>query len=50
MTSSVVSKATPPLPLLSLAFEAALRMGATGLLILPEGPIDWDLVRMAALR
>ena len=47
MTSSVVSKATPPLPLLSLAFEAALRMGATGLLILPEGPIDWDLVRMA---
>ena len=47
MTSSVVSKATPPLPLLSLAFEAALRMGATGLLILPEGPMDWDLVRMA---
>ncbi len=47
MTSSVVSKATPPLPLLSLAFEAALRMGATGLLILPEGPMDWDLVRLA---
>jgi DNA integrity scanning protein DisA with diadenylate cyclase activity len=37
----VVPKATVP-PLLSMAWEAAVRVGAKGILILPEGPVDWD--------
>ena len=41
MTPIVVPKATVP-PLLSLAFEAAMRVGAKGILILPEGPVDWE--------
>ena len=41
VTPSVVSKATAPL-FLSLACEAARRSGASGMLILPEGPMDWD--------
>jgi diadenylate cyclase len=45
---SVVSKATPTLPFLSLACEAAQRMGAAGILILPEGPMDWDLEPLAS--
>jgi diadenylate cyclase len=44
---SVVSKASPPLPLLSMACEAAQRMGAAGILILPEGPMEWEVVRLA---
>jgi diadenylate cyclase len=48
VTPSVVSKATAPLPLLSLACEAARRAGATGVLILPEGPMEWDGVRHQA--
>jgi diadenylate cyclase len=31
--------------LLALAFEAVPRLGVVGLLILPEGPLDWDDVR-----
>ena len=46
MTPSVVSKATAPLPFLSLACEAARRLGAVGVLILAEGPMDWDVVRV----
>ena len=39
------SKAAATLPLLPLAYEAARRSGAAGILILPEGPMDWDLLR-----
>jgi diadenylate cyclase len=46
VTPSVVSKATAPLPFLSLACEAARRLGAVSVLILPEGPMDWDVVRV----
>ncbi len=46
MTPSVVSKATAPLPFLSLACETARRLEASGVLILPEGPMDWDVVRV----
>ncbi len=46
MTPSVVSKATAPLPFLSLACEAARRLGARGVLILPEEPMDWEVVRV----
>jgi diadenylate cyclase len=35
-----VIKATPTL--LAVAFEVVPRLGAAGLLILPEGPMDWD--------
>ena len=45
MTPNPVSKATAPLPILSLACEAAMRMGAAGVLIMPEGPMEWELVR-----
>ena len=34
--------------LLALAFEAAPRLGVNGLLILPEGPMDWDDVKAVA--
>jgi diadenylate cyclase len=46
VTPSVVSKGTAPLPFLSLACEASRRLGAAGVLILPEGPMDWDVVRV----
>jgi diadenylate cyclase len=46
VTPSVVSKATAPLPFLSLACEAARRLGARGVLILPEEPMDWEVVRV----
>jgi len=39
VTPPAASKATSSL--LALAFEAAPRLGVAGLLILPEGPIDW---------
>ena len=45
MTPNLVSKATAPLPILSLACEAAVRLGASGVLIMPEGPMEWELVR-----
>ncbi len=37
-----------PVLFLSLAFEAARRLGAVGVLILPEGPMEWDVVRVHA--
>jgi DNA integrity scanning protein DisA with diadenylate cyclase activity len=40
-----VSREAAPLPFLPMAREAARRSGASGILILPEGPMDWDLVR-----
>jgi diadenylate cyclase len=47
VTPSVVSKATlTALPFLSLACEAARRMGAAGVLILPEGPMDGEVIRL----
>jgi diadenylate cyclase len=46
VTPSVVSQATAPLPFLSLACEAARRLGACGVLILPEEPMDWEVVRV----
>jgi diadenylate cyclase len=46
VTPSIVSKATAPLPILSLACEVARRLGAAGVLILPEGSLDWDVVRV----
>lgn len=45
MTPTVVSKATTSL--LALACEAASRLGVAGLLVLPEGPMDWPAVREA---
>ena len=45
MTPNLVSKATAPLPILSLACEAAERLGASGVVIMPEGLLEWDLVR-----
>jgi diadenylate cyclase len=48
VTPSAVSKATAPLPFLSLACEAARRLGAIGVLILPEGPMEWDVVHVLA--
>ena len=45
MTSNPVSKATAYLPILSLACEAATRLGAVGVLIMPEGTMEWELVR-----
>jgi diadenylate cyclase len=45
VSASTVSKATAPLPFLSLACEAARRVEALGVLILPEGPMDWEVVR-----
>ena len=51
MTPSLpaVTKATPTPSLLSLAFEAAARLGVAGFLILPEGPLDWEGLRDAAV-
>ena len=46
MTPISTLKATTGL--LSLAYGAAARFGVAGLLILPEGPIDWDDVRELA--
>jgi diadenylate cyclase len=48
VTPSVVSKATAPLPILALACEAARRLGASGVLILPEGPLEWEVLRLPA--
>lgn len=45
-TPPVTSKATPSL--LALAFEAIPRLGVVGLLIIPEGPMDWGAVKEAA--
>ena len=45
MTPNLVSKATAPLPILSLACEAAQRLGASGVVIMPEGVMEWELVR-----
>ena len=42
---SVVSRATAPFPFLSLACEAGRRLGAVGVLIIAEGPMDWDVVQ-----
>jgi len=46
VTPTVLTKAT--LSLLEVASEAVARAGATGLLVMPEGPMDWDAVRALA--
>ena len=46
VSSTVLTKAT--LSLLELACEAVPRAGAVGLLLMPEGPMDWDAVRALA--
>lgn len=46
MTPTVLSKATTIL--LALACEAANRLGAMGVMILPEGPMDWDALAALA--
>jgi diadenylate cyclase len=48
VTPSAVTRAAAPLPFLPLAREAARRLGASGILILPEGLMDWALVREQA--
>jgi DNA integrity scanning protein DisA with diadenylate cyclase activity len=45
VTSPVPPKATTAL--LALACEAVARVGAAGVLVLPEGPMDWRAVREA---
>ncbi len=47
MTSTVLTKAT--LSLLELARDAVARSGASGLLLMPEGAMDWDAVRALAV-
>jgi DNA integrity scanning protein DisA with diadenylate cyclase activity len=46
VTPTTLTKATTSL--LTLALEAVDRLGAVGLLLLPEGPMDWADVRQAA--
>jgi DNA integrity scanning protein DisA with diadenylate cyclase activity len=45
---SVVPRTTAPFPFLSLACEAGRRLGAVGVLIIAEGPMEWDVVRLAS--
>ncbi len=45
MTPIVVTRATAPPPFLPLACDAVRRTGASAILILPEGPMDWDALR-----
>jgi diadenylate cyclase len=46
---SVVTKATLAPSLLAVAFEAASRLGVAGILVLPEGALDWEGVRDLAV-
>jgi DNA integrity scanning protein DisA with diadenylate cyclase activity len=46
VTPTAPTKATTGL--LALACEAAPRLGASGVLVLPEGPMDWEAVRALA--
>ena len=43
MTLTVLTKATTSL--LGMACDAAERLGAAGVLILPESPMDWAAIR-----
>jgi DNA integrity scanning protein DisA with diadenylate cyclase activity len=43
VTPTVLTKATTSL--LGMACDAATRLGAVGILILPEGPMDWSAIR-----
>jgi len=42
------SKGTAPLPILSIASGSAQRLGASAVLVMAEGPMEWDLVRPVA--
>ena len=46
MTPTGLTKATTSL--LGLACDAVGRLGAVGVLILPEGPMDWKAIRAVA--
>ncbi|MGE3818526.1 MAG: DNA integrity scanning protein DisA nucleotide-binding domain protein [Isosphaeraceae bacterium] len=46
MAAVVPTRMTPIM--LAMAFEAAPRLGAAAVLILPEGPMNWEAVRDAA--
>jgi DNA integrity scanning protein DisA with diadenylate cyclase activity len=48
VTPPNTSKGTAPLPILSIASGSAQRLGATAVLVMPEGPLEWDLVRSVA--
>lgn len=48
MTPPNTSKGTAPLPILSIASGSAQRLGASAVLVMPEGPLEWDLVRSVA--
>ncbi len=48
MTPSNTSRGTAPLPILSIASENARRLGASAVLVMPEGPLEWELVRSVA--
>src|SRR3954451_21107567 len=43
VTPTVLTKATTSL--LGMACDAAGRLGAAGVLVLPEGPMDWEAIR-----
>jgi DNA integrity scanning protein DisA with diadenylate cyclase activity len=45
VTPTLFSKATAPLPVVSLACEAAERLNAAAVLVMPEGSVDWELMR-----
>src|SRR4051812_46384628 len=45
VTLTAANRATS---LLELACDAATRLGASGVLLLTEGPMDWEAVRAAA--
>ncbi|WP_337175989.1 DNA integrity scanning protein DisA nucleotide-binding domain protein [Paludisphaera sp.] len=48
MTPPNPSRGTAPLPILSIASENARRLGASAVLVMPEGPLEWDFVRPVA--
>jgi len=48
VTPSNTSRGTAPLPILSIASENARRLGASAVLVMPEGPLEWELVRSVA--
>ena len=46
MTSSALTKAT--INLLEVACAAAEKVGAVGVLVIPEGPMDWEALKTIA--
>jgi len=48
MAAIIAAKSALVPPLLALALELARKLGAAGVLILPESPLEWDSIRSAA--